>query len=88
MAEEITMDVIMKMGCNARQEALEFEKDTFDNLLKKYKDIRDKNEYIDASLRRILNEQIELAIKQIASISSKVELLKLMGEIIDTPRPT
>ena len=82
MNEEITMDIIMMMGCSARQETLEFEKDTFNNLLRKYKDIRDKNNYIDASLRKILDEQIELAIKNIANTSSGMEMLKLMSDII------
>lgn len=74
-------DTIMRMGLEARLEIEKFSADTFETLLKKYKALRDADKFIEESIKKLLNEQIEEVIKIQAEKNSHIKLLEMMSTV-------
>ncbi len=79
--DTVTEDQIMKMGLDARIQTETFYVDTFDTLIKKYEQIRDSNEYLEDSIKKMLTEQISQAVKTREKVSAQLTVMKLFSEV-------
>lgn len=84
MTEEITKETIMMMGANAQLESTMFNKDTFGNLLKKYREIRSSSTFLEESINKVLQQQIEVTIEAIASRNTEIQMLGMMKMILES----
>lgn len=79
---DITCNTVMQMGADARLEISRFREQTLKTLINKYKAIRDSEQFIEESVAKLLNEQIEETISSCESSKHAIEMLELISKIM------
>jgi len=87
MKTEITKKTLMLMIADAHAEIMQFEVDTINTLLKKLRSIRDSSNFLEESIKKLINEQLDILTKVVASNESNVALTKIIHEVIDGIMP-